>query len=153
MTKRRVINIVLTVLLLLVLVPGSIVLAHSPVFPGENHSPETAYLIDNPAKSWAIYDELEHLDEGEYYRFSMSAGEKIQLALLTPESPAESGFLLSFALLQPVAPENNEALDHIDVPDGYSTVMVESQDPGEAAYEPFTPGWVDPLADAPICCQ
>jgi len=141
MIKRRVIHIALTVFLLFVLIPGSIALAHSPVFPGENHSPETAYQIDNPAKSWAIYDELDHMDEGEYYRFDLSAGDRIQLALLTPESPAESGFLPSFALLMPVAPEVNKAPDHIDVPDGYGVILVEGKDPGEAAYEAFSPGW------------
>ncbi|UCC16652.1 MAG: hypothetical protein JSU58_09855 [Dehalococcoidales bacterium] len=141
MKKKRVINTTLTVLLLLVLVPGSIAIAHSPVFPGENHSPETAYRIDNPAKSWAIYDELDHADEGEYYQFDLSAGDKIQLALLTPDSPAESGFLPSFALLMPGIEQNDEVPDHIDVPGGYGAVMVEGIDPGEAAYEAFSPGW------------
>jgi hypothetical protein len=141
MKNRRVIKIILIVLLLFVLIPGSIALAHSPVFPGENHSPETAYQIDNPAKSWAIYDELDNLDGGEYYQFYMLPRDKIHLSLLTPESPAESGFLPSFALLMPVAPEINEAPDHIDVPDGYSAVLVEGYDPGEAAYEAFSPGW------------
>ncbi len=140
MTNKKIVKIVLIFLLILALIPGSIALAHSPLFPGKNYSPETAYRIDNPAKSWAIYDELDDLDGGEYYQFEMSPGDKIQLALLTPESPAESGFLPSFVLMMPVV-EINEAPDHIDVPDGYGTVLAEGQYPGDAKYEAFSPGW------------
>jgi len=43
-----------------VLVPATAVLAQSSVFQEENHSPATAYEINDPAKSWAIYAELEH---------------------------------------------------------------------------------------------
>ena len=88
MLKTRFVKLVPVLIALLVLVPAGTAYAHSPVFPKENHSPETAYHIDDTVKSWAIYDELDHLDEGEYYEFSMARGEKIQLALLTPQSPA-----------------------------------------------------------------
>jgi len=120
------------------------------VFPGENHSPTTAYHIDNPAKSWAIYDELDHPDEGEYYTFSMSKGEKIQLALLTPESPAESGFLPSFALLVPEMTQGDKVPDYIEVPIGYSTTIIDGRDPGQAAYEAFSPGWFYEVASMTI---
>jgi hypothetical protein len=126
---------------LLVLVPVGTALAHSPVFPGENHSPETAYHIDDPAKSWAIYDELDHPDLGEYYEFSIARGEKIQLALLTPESPAEGGFSPSFALLVPEMTQGDEVPDYIEVPAGYGATVVEGHDPGGATYEAFSPGW------------
>jgi hypothetical protein len=126
---------------LLVLVPVGTALAHSPVFPGENHSPETAYHIDDPAKSWAIYDELDHPDLGEYYEFSIARGEKIQLALLTPESPAEGGFSPSFALLVPEMTQGDEVPDYIEVPAGYGATVVEGRDPGGATYEAFSPGW------------
>ena len=132
---------------LLVLVPVGTAFAHSPVFPGENHSPATAYHIDDPVKSWAIYDELDHLDEGEYYEFSVSRGEKIQLALLTPESPAEGGFLPSFALLVPEMTQGDEAPDHIEVPAGYGATIIEGRDPGSAAYEAFSPGWYYEVAN------
>lgn len=141
MLKTRFVKFVPIFIALLVLVPVGTALAHSPVFPGENHSPATAYHIDDPVKSWAIYDELDHLDEGEYYKFSMSRGEKIQLALLTPESPAEGGFLPSFALLVPEMTQGDEVPDYIEVPAGYSATIVEGSDPGRATYEAFSPGW------------
>jgi hypothetical protein len=141
MLKTRFVRFVPIFIALLVLVPVGTAFAHSPVFPGENHSPETAYHIDNPAKSWAIYDELDHPDLGEYYEFSMSRGEKIQLALLTPESPAEGGFLPSFALLVPEMTQGDEVPDYIEVPAGYGATVVEGHDPGGATYEAFSPGW------------
>jgi len=141
MLQRRFVRLVPVFVALLVLVPVGTAFAHSPVFPGENHSPETAYHIDDPAKSWAIYDELDHPDLGEYYEFSMSGGEKIQLALLTPESPVEGGFLPSFALLVPEMTQGDEVPDHIEVPAGYGATVVEGRDPGGATYEAFSPGW------------
>ena len=141
MLKRRFVRFVPVFVALLVLVPMGTALAHSPVFPGENHSPETAYHIDDPAKSWAIYDELDHPDLGEYYEFSVSRGEKIQLALLTPASPAEGGFLPSFALLVPEMTLGDEVPDYIEVPAGYGATVVEGYDPGGATYEAFSPGW------------
>jgi hypothetical protein len=85
---------------ILVLVPATSVLAHSPVFPGENHSPSTAYEINDPDKSWAIYTALER-EIVDYYRFTRVSGEKIQISLIVPESPIDAGFIPSFALLGP----------------------------------------------------
>ena len=141
MLRRKFAKFIPIFIALLVLVPAGTALAHSPVFPGENHSLATAYHIENPAKSWAVYDELDHLDEGEYYKFGMSRGEKIQLALLTPKSPAESGFLPSFALLVPGMTQDDKAPDYIEVPVGYGTTIIDGRDPGRATYEAFSPGW------------
>ena len=147
MLKTRFVKFVPIFIAVLVLVPAGTALAHSPVFPGENHSPATAFHIDDPVKSWAIYDELDHLDEGEYYKFSISRGEKIQLALLTPESPAEGGFLPSFALLVPEMTEGDEVPDYIEVPAGYGATIVAGSDPGRATYEAFSPGWYYEVAN------
>jgi hypothetical protein len=127
-------------LTIMVLVPATAVLAHSPVFPEENHSPSTAYEISDPDKSWAIYTALEH--EGvDYYRFTRVSGEKIQISLIVPESPSDSGFLPSFALLVPGLIPDEHVNDHVEVPFGYGSIMVNDSDPGQAVYEPFTPSW------------
>jgi hypothetical protein len=130
----------------LVLVPVATALAHSPVFPEENHSLATAYQIDDPAKSWATYTALEHPDSGDYYRFTMSSGDRITVSLLTPDSPSDSGFLPSFALLVPGSDRNDSVPAYIEVPAGYGTIVVDGTDPGRAAYEPFSPGWYYELA-------
>ena len=95
--------IVVTGLLLvaLVLAPAMAALAHSPVFPEENHDPSTAYEIDDPAKSWAIYTWLEGEGIADYYKFTVSKEDKIQVSLIIPANPCHSGFLPSFALMGP----------------------------------------------------
>jgi len=150
MLKAKFIKFMPIFIALLVLVPAGAAFAHSPVFPGENHSPATAYNIENPAKSWAAYDQLNHPDEGEYYKFSMSKGEKIQLALITPESPAESGFLPSFALLVPESTQADILPVYIEVPAGYGITVEEGNDPGHATYEAFSPGWFYEVASMNI---
>jgi len=125
----------------LVLIPATAALAHSPVFPEENHSTQTAYEINDPVKSWAIYTALEHEDLADYYKFTVSQGDKIQLSLIVPDSPSKLGFLPSFALLVPGNTQNDSVPAYIEVPAGYGTVVVNGADPGQAVYEPFTPGW------------
>jgi hypothetical protein len=131
----------LVLLASLVLVPVTTVLAHSPVFPEENHSPSTAYEIDDPAKSWAIYTWLEHEGVADYYQFTVSEEEKIQVSLIVPDSPARSGFLPAFTLIGPGITQNDTVPDYVQVPTDYGTIVVNSADPGKAVYEPFTPGW------------
>jgi hypothetical protein len=123
-----------------VLVSPAIALAHSPVFPEGNHSPATAYQIDDPAKSWAIYRELEH-DIGDYYTFTVSQGDRIQLSLLVAESPSTSEFLPSLTLLVPGLTQKDSLPAYVEVPANYGTILVNGTDPGEATYEAFSPGW------------
>ena len=136
--------IVFTLVLLasLVLVPVTSVLAHSPVFPEDNHGPSTAYEIDDPAKSWAIYTWLEHEGIADYYKFTVSEGDKIQVSLIVPDNPARSGFLPAFTLIGPSLTQHDIVPDYVEVPTGYGTIVVSGTDPGKAVYEPFTPGWL-----------
>jgi hypothetical protein len=129
--------IVLTSILLvtLVLAPATAVLAHSPVFPEENHDPSTAYEVDDPAKSWAIYTWLEVEGIADYYRFTISEGDKIQVSLIVPESPSHSGFLPSFALMGP-------GLNKKDSPGWYyevSTFTMEAPNDGTYYVAVFNP--------------
>jgi len=135
--------IVFTSILLatLVLTPVTAVLAHSPVFPEENHDPSTAYEIGDPAKSWAIYTWLEGEGVADYYKFAISEGEKIQVSLIVPESPSHSGFLPSFSLIGPGLTQNDNVPDYMEVPAGYGAIVVNGTGTGKAVYEPFTPSW------------
>ncbi len=122
-------------------------LAHSPLFPEENHDPANAYQINNPAKSWAIYTALEHPDRGDYYRFTVFQGDKIKIALMVSEDPALSGFLPSFALLVPGLDRGDTVPSYIEVPSGYGAIVVNGTSPSKASYEPFSPGWLYEIAD------
>jgi len=125
----------------MVLAPVTVVLAHSPVFPEENHGPSTAYEIDDPAKSWAIYTWLEHEGIADYYKFTISKGEKIQISLIVPDNPADSGFLPAFTLISPGLTQRESVPNYVEIPPDYGTIVVDGTDPGRALYEPFTPGW------------
>jgi len=124
-----------------VLTPITIVLAHSPVFPEENHSPSTAYEIGDPAKSWAIYTWLEGEGVADYYKFEISEGEKIQVSLIVPDSPSYSGFSPSFSLIGPGLTQNDNVPDYMEIPASYGVIVVNGTDPEKAVYEPFTPSW------------
>ncbi len=147
LSRIRFIIFVAAVMIALVLIPASTVFAHSPIFPEGNHDPSRAYQIENPAKSWAIYTTLDHADKGDYYKFNVSKGDKIEIALMTLEGPSTSGFLPSFVLMVPGSPQKNNLPSYIEVPVGYGTVLVSSTDPGKASYEPFSPGWLYELAN------
>jgi len=128
-------------LAVLVLTPVAVVLAHSPVFPEENHGLSTAYEIGDPAKSWAVYTWLEGEGVADYYKFAISEGEKIQVSLIVPDSPSYSGFLPSFSLIGLGLTQNDNVPDYMEVPAGYGVIVVNGTGTSKAVYEPFTPSW------------
>lgn len=127
--------IALIAVLLLASAPAS---AHSPLFPVENHSIESAMTIDNPAKSRAIYHDLEG-DEASYYRLEMHTGERIFLQVFTPISP-QDGFVPSLALLSPGEGSNGTLPPFVEVPNGYHYDVVPGDEGAKGELEPFTPG-------------
>lgn len=147
MSRMRLIIFATVMIAALVLVPASAAFAHSPIFPEDNHAPAHAYQINNPAKSWAIYTALDYPDKGDYYKFTVAKGDKIEIALMASESPSISGFLPSFALMVPGSSQKNSLPSYIEVPAGYGAIVVNGKEPGRASYEPFSPGWLYELAD------
>jgi hypothetical protein len=144
--QKRLIWFISALVALLALVPVA-AWAHSPQYPEGNHSLESAYQIKYAAKSWAIYTALEHTDKGDYYKFTVSEGDKIQISLITPDKPSSSGFMPSFALLVPGSTQNDNVPAYLEVPAGYGAIVVAGSDPEKAAYEPFSPGWFYELAN------
>jgi hypothetical protein len=148
--KMRFILYIIIVLAVLLFAPAAVAYAHSPLFPGENHGPESAYEVDDPAKSWAIYTSLESDGIADYYKFTLSEGDKIQLMLILPESPSISGVLPSFALLGPGLTQNDAVPPYVEVPPDYGIMVVNGVDPGQAVFEPFTPGWFYEVASLTV---
>jgi hypothetical protein len=145
----RIIKFVMLLIMIVVFVLAltAPALAYSPLFPEGNHNPANAYRINNPAKSWAIYTTLDHPDKGDYYKFMVSKGDKIEIALMASDNPSMSGFLPSFALMVPGLGQRDSVPSYIEVPSGYGTIVVNGTNPGKASYEPFSPGWLYELAD------
>lgn len=120
----------LVVVLLLFVTPA---LAHVPVFAADNASPETAYPVTDPAKSWSFHD---HLDEGgvAYHALDLEAGDRLRVSVFTPR---EGAFTPSLVLASPAL--DSETTVPVDLPDGYGHDVVAGSRPSRAEYEPFAP--------------
>jgi hypothetical protein len=143
----RISKFTLIIIAVLVMMPASIVSAHTPLFSHENSSLQTAYTINDPAKSWAVYANLPSTDAAAYYKFHMDAGGDIDITLLSPLDPVDSHFLPSFVLMVPDSVSNDPVPYFVELPIGYGTIVVNGTNPGIATYEPFSPGWFYQLAN------
>jgi hypothetical protein len=143
----RISKFTLIIMAVLVLMPAIIVSAHTPLFSHDNSSLQTAYTINDPAKSWAVYANLPSTDAAAYYKFHMDAGGDIDITLLSPLNPADSHFLPSFVLMVPDSASNDPVPSFVEIPIGYGTTVVNGTNPAIATYEPFSPGWFYQLAN------
>ncbi|MGZ8932959.1 MAG: hypothetical protein ACXW06_06750, partial [Halobacteriota archaeon] len=116
-----------------------IVSAHSPVFPGNNKSLDSAYVVNDPTKSWALYTTLQP-GQVQYYRFDITQGESIYVQLYKNTEASNLGFLPSFVLMGPGLTSNGTVPANVAVPPGASSIVMQGQQPNEATYEGFGPG-------------
>jgi uncharacterized membrane protein len=139
---KRVFGAVIVIILSLILfLPG--VLGHVPVDSEENTTLERAQEISEPLKSWAIYDKLDHEEEGKYYYVNMKKGERLFASLLTPD---DGDFAPSLLIMGPNLGSNDSLPEFIDIYEDADRVLLESEK-GDAEYEPFTPAANYPLAE------
>lgn len=121
----------------LVFVP--VVLAHAPLpQPTDNENLETALVIPDPTKSWALYAELHEGGEAEYYRLDLEDGERLYTQLFIPTSEKDS-FLPNLVIMGPGITSHDAIPEYVEVPEGAGVMLVEAQLPDEPSYEPFTP--------------
>ena len=108
--------------------------AHVPVLVDDNENIENAVLIEDPLKSWALYDEL---DAGEvhYYRFFMNKGQSLSISLFVPKTDE---FTPSLAIMGPGIRSNIRPI-FLEIPGDSGVLILEGELPGDAIYEPFTP--------------
>lgn len=126
------------------------VLAHSPLTPGSNESLDTASLIPEPSKSWAVYAELHEGGEAQYYYFNLSQGARIFISLLKSTDPKEAEFLPSFVLMGPNVTSQGTVPSYVEVPSGYGSIVVNGAQPSQAMYEPFSPSSLYQVAEIDI---
>jgi hypothetical protein len=139
------VTLLITIMVLAIAAPAE---AHSPLFPQENHSIDTAMIIEDPAKSFAVYHELES-EEAAYYQFDMKAGDRIFVQVLVPVSP-EEGFVPNLALLVPSTGSNEGLPSFVEVPEGYHSIVSPGDPAAEGELEPFTPGPIFILAEIDV---
>jgi len=116
-----------------------IVSAHSPVFPDNNTSLDSAYVVNDPTKSWALYTTLQP-GQVQYYRFDITQGESIYVQLYKNTEASNLGFVPSFVLMGPGLTSNGTVPANVAVPPGASSIVMQGQQPNEATYEGFGPG-------------
>jgi hypothetical protein len=149
---RRIAALLAALTLLLVCGTASPAAAHVPDLPTDGRSLETATTIEDPAKSWVVYGEIEGADDVRYFRLDTEGLETLWISVMTPDT---EGFTPAAALMGPdlTDPTLHQGTDGegsaivpstkapplIDVPDGADVLNYRGAR-GEAEYEPFTPG-------------
>ena len=133
MGVRRTITAIFTIILVLMTATAA---AHIPRTAAENESLETAMVIEDPIKSWAIYSELRHGEVVNYYETEMEEGERLYLSILTPEN---EDFVPNLAVMGPGIQENDPIPNFVERPEDVGVIVIEGE-LGERVYEPFTPG-------------
>jgi hypothetical protein len=120
-------------------------LAHTPLRPDDNESLETATVIPDPTKSWAIYAELHEEGEAQYYRLDLKQGERFRAMLFIPIE--ENGFLPNLVIMGSGIQSQDAVPPYVEVPDEAGIKLVEANGSVGPAYEPFTPSSYYYLAD------
>jgi len=118
--------------------------AHVPLGAGGNTNLKTAFSIDDPSKTYAIYGILENTGDTAFFSFSLKAGDRLNLSLMNagPLSPVPDMVIISPGNAGMYA--NVSAID--EIPAGYNTLIVNGHAPAQAEYEPFTPAAIYKVA-------
>jgi len=124
--------VLLVLALSMVAIPAA---AHVPSFPTDNTSPDSAVVVPDAAKSWSFYDRIES-GEVAYYRFSLTAGERLRVGTFTPDSGA---FTLSVVVMSEAFEGTEGVPARVTVPEGMGALVVAGERPAGAEYEPFAP--------------
>ncbi len=133
---RRYNFLILLIVISILMIPS--VSAHVPLESGDNDSLEHALYVDNPTKSWAIYDQLEHGSEARYYKVELKKDERLKISVFTPEKTDFSPgiVIMGMGLLNA---SDSMVPDFVEIPEGYSAIVIQGKRSDHAEYEPFTP--------------
>ncbi len=134
MKKSNYSILIIIVFTITLLIP--VATAHVPIQSGDNHSIEDALHVHNPTKSWAIYDEIHDTNQANYYELDMKSGMRLRVSVFTPD---ESDFSPGIVVMGPKFNNSVQVPNLIEVPEGYSAIVIASERPSESEYEPFTP--------------
>lgn len=118
---------------------ASTVFAHSPFNAGDNESLETASVIPDPTKSWAIYAELHEGGEAQYYRFDALNGQRMHVMLFKSTRSEDDSFLPTFVLMGPGIQNQGSVPSFVEIPDGAGTAVVDGIQSSYSTFEPFSP--------------
>ncbi|MCJ7742291.1 MAG: pre-peptidase C-terminal domain-containing protein [Methanoregula sp.] len=111
--------------------------AHVPISADNNNDLTTALSMEKPTKSYAIYGHLHDAGDVGYYKFSLNAGDRLTLSLMTTgfDAPVPDMIVMS-----PGTSGNIDGLSlPVTVPLGYNAEVIKGKKPVTAEYEPFSP--------------
>ncbi len=135
-TRTAVLLVALCGFLTLVLASPVTAGAHVPLLRPGGQSLSSATPVDDPSKSWVLYDRLGTGFDARYFFLDLKKGEKLWVQVFTPGRDA---FAPSLAVMGPGITPSGEPPAALERPAG-SKVAVADGVRGEAEYEPFTPG-------------
>jgi hypothetical protein len=125
------------------------VLAHAPLGTQDNESIDTATVIPDPTKSWALYSQLNSDGDPQYYTFNISTGQSIHVLLYKSLRPEDSNFNPVLVLMGQNVNSTKDVPTKITVPQGYNAQIIHPTLP-QSAFEPFSPGVLDYVTDLTI---
>ncbi len=112
---------------------------HAPLTSSETgESLAEAVVIEDPLKSWVLYEELHEGGEVRYYAMELDAGDRLTVTLFIPRAEKDE-FLPSLVLMGPGLNGTGEIPAGVEVPNASGTLLVPGRLPTQAGYEPFTP--------------
>ena len=135
---------ILAFLVSLLFVP--VVLGHAPLGVKDNENINSATVIPDPTKSWALYYALNADGDPQYYTFNITAGQRVHVILLKSMESNDSQFLPEIAILAENITNQGTTISKVTIPNGYSARVISSGQP-KPTYEPFSPSSFDGLSD------
>jgi len=122
------------------------VLGHAPLGVKDNENINSATVIPDPTKSWALYYALNADGDPQYYTFNVTAGQRVHVILLKSMESNDSQFLPEIAILAENITSQGTPISKVTIPNGYSAQVIPSGQP-QPTYEPFSPSSFDGLSD------
>jgi hypothetical protein len=104
--------------------------------PRSNGSIEDAVQIEDPQRSWAVYEEVSREQRANYFYIEVEEGGRVHVSLFTPEG---EDMVPQLILMGPDPRWGDTVPESIDQPLGLGAVHLTSDSMGEAEFEPFTP--------------
>ncbi len=121
-------------IIILMVLAVTVANAHTPLdINGENSTPENALVIDDPTKSWTLYEEL---DEVSYYRLHLQEGEELRVSLYV-SLWGDTNFTPNLLVMgEDITGRDEPPFPH---PEELGRVIVMGSRSSHPEYEPFTP--------------
>jgi hypothetical protein len=142
-----VVGLIVAILAVCLFIPS--VLAHAPLGTQDNESIDTATVIPDPTKSWALYAELHSDGEPQYYTFNISEGQTIDLLMYKSLRSQDADFEPTLVLMGQTFNATSGVPSKITVPAGYNAEIIHPI-ATQASYEPFSPGVLGYVANLTI---